>query len=162
MTIAVYPGTFDPVHNGHLDIAFRAAALFDKLVIGVYDRPNKDVMFSLQERVEMVRRAIVSAENITVEPYSGLTVDFVRSKGAQVIVRGLRITYDFEYEYQMALVNRKLSPETDTVCLMTCLEYAFLSSTVVRDVARAGGDISCMVPQHVVEAFRRHSSTMPK
>lgn len=153
MTVAIYPGTFDPVHYGHLDIAFRAALLFDKLVIGVYDRPNKALLFSLDERVELFRQAVAGAANIIVEPYSGLTVAFARRNGAKVIIRGLRITYDFEYEYQMALTNRKLDADIDTICLMTSLEHAFISSTIVKDVAGARGNVSCMVPAHVSRAL---------
>ncbi|NPV06437.1 MAG: pantetheine-phosphate adenylyltransferase [Anaerolineae bacterium] len=152
MIVAIYPGTFDPIHHGHLDIARRAAQLFDKLVIGVYDRPNKDLLFSVEERVGLFREAVADITNASVVPYSGLTVAFARAQGARVIVRGLRVTYDFEYEYQMALTNRKLDSRVDTVCLMTSLEHAFLSSTIVKDVARAGGNIRCMVPEHVARA----------
>jgi len=154
MSVAVYPGSFDPVHYGHLDIASRAAALFDRVVIGVYDRPSKDLFFSLDERVSLMRLAVASFSNVVVVPYSGLTVSFARKHGARVIIRGLRVPHDFEYEYQMALTNRKLDPAIDTLCLMTGLEYAFLSSTIVKDIARAGGNISCMVPRHVAEALR--------
>ena len=154
MKVAIYPGTFDPIHYGHVDIARRAASLFDKLVVGVYDRPNKAVLFTLDERVGLFREAVSDVANVAVLPYSGLTVAFARAQGADVIVRGLRVTYDFEYEYQMALTNRKLAPSVDTVCLMTSLEYAFLSSTVVKDVAQAGGDIDCMVPGAVARALR--------
>jgi pantetheine-phosphate adenylyltransferase len=153
VNIAIYPGTFDPVHHGHLDIALRAATLFDRLVIGVYDRPNKSPYFTLPERLEMFRQAVSGVANVSVEPYSGLTVGFARGVGARYIIRGLRATFDFEYEYQMALTNRKLEPEVDTVCLMTSLEHAFISSTIVKDVARAGGNIRCLVPAHVARAL---------
>ena len=154
MNVVIYPGTFDPVHFGHLDIAHRAAALFDRVIIGVYDRPAKDPLFTLDERVELVRQAVSDVESIVVEAYTGLTVDFARRHGSRVVVRGLRVTHDFEYEYQMALTNRKLDPDVDTICLMTSLEYAFLSSTIVKDVARAGGNVQCMVPGHVARALR--------
>ncbi|MHB0876361.1 MAG: pantetheine-phosphate adenylyltransferase [Anaerolineae bacterium] len=153
MTIGVYPGTFDPIHLGHLDVAARAADLLDKLVIGVYDRPNKPTLFTLEERVELFRQAVAGIDRVTVVAYSGLTVEFARRSGASVIIRGLRVTYDFEYEYQMALTNRKLDPRVDTICLMTSLQHAFISSTIVKDVARAGGNVSCMVPPHVARAL---------
>jgi pantetheine-phosphate adenylyltransferase len=151
--VGVYPGTFDPVHFGHLDVAARAADLLDKLVIGVYDRPSKPTLFALEERVELFRQATAGMDKVIVVPYSGLTVGFARTSGASVIIRGLRVTYDFEYEYQMALTNRKLDPRVDTICLMTSLQHAFISSTIVKDVARAGGNVSCMVPPAVAKAL---------
>lgn len=153
MIVGVYPGTFDPVHLGHLDVAARAADLLDRVVIGVYDRPSKPTLFTLPERVELFREATAGMEKVSVVPYTGLTVEFARRSGALVIIRGLRVTYDFEYEYQMALTNRKLDPKVDTICLMTSLQHAFISSTIVRDVAGAGGDVGCMVPPHVARAL---------
>jgi len=154
LTIAVYPGTFDPIHNGHVDIAKRAAQLFDKLIVGVYDRPQKNLMFSVADRIAMAREALKNVPNIEVMSYSKLTVDFVRQQGAQVIVRGLRVISDFELEYQMALTNRKLDCHVDSVCLMTSLEYAFISSSIVKEVAMAGGSVVQLVPPHVEEALR--------
>jgi pantetheine-phosphate adenylyltransferase len=154
LTIAVYPGTFDPAHLGHMDIARRAAELFDRLVVAVYDRPNKNVLFSVPERVEMMRLGLQDVPNVNVTTYGGLTVDFVRQQGARVIVRGLRVISDFEMEYQMALTTRRLAPDVDMICLMTSLEYAFLSSSIVKDVALAGGDVSQFVPAHVAAALR--------
>ena len=154
MTIAVYPGTFDPIHNGHVDIARRAAIIFDKVIVGVYDRPQKNLMFSVDDRVAMATEALANCEKITVSRYHGLTVDFCRQVGAHVIVRGLRVISDFELEYQMALMTRRLDPGLDMVCLMTNLESAFISSTIVKDVALAGGPISQFVPAHVEEALR--------
>lgn len=154
MTIAIYPGTFDPVHLGHVDIATRAAALFDRLIIAVYDRPMKNLLFPPPKRVEMMTRAMAHLPNVTVQSYSGLTVDFARSVGAGVIVRGMRVIKDFELEYQMALTNRQLAPDIDTVCLMTSLTYAFLSSTIVREIAIAGGSVRELVPSHVCEELR--------
>jgi pantetheine-phosphate adenylyltransferase len=127
VTIAVYPGTFDPTHYGHVDIATRAAVIFDHLIVAVYDRPLKNILFTTEERLALMREALKGIPNIEVESYGSLTVDYVHRKGATVIVRGLRVTYDFELEYQMALANRKLAPDIETVCLMTGLEHAFLS-----------------------------------
>jgi len=154
LSIAVYPGTFDPVHNGHIDIARRAACIFDKVIVGVYDRPQKNLMFSVNDRVAMAIEALADCPNITVRRYHGLTVDFCRQVGASVIVRGLRVISDFELEYQMALMTRKLDEGVDMVCLMTSLDSAFISSSIVKDVALAGGPVSQFVPAHVEEALR--------
>jgi len=156
LTVAVYPGTFDPVHNGHVDVAMRAARLFERLIVGVYDRPQKSLMFTTDERVAMFREAVADAENITVERYSGLTVDFVKHLGADCIVRGLRVISDFELEYQMALTTRKLAPTVDMVCLMTSLEFAFISSSIVKEIAASGVSVRQFVPLHVDEAIRQH------
>ena len=153
MRVAVYPGTFDPVHFGHIDIARRAAAMFDRLVIAVYGRPLKALLFPVEARVGMMREAVAGLDNVEVEGYTGLTVDYAAKVGADFIVRGLRVISDFELEYQMALTNRKLSPAIDMVCLMTSHEYAFLSSSIVKEVAMAGGCVEQMVPPHVVCAL---------
>lgn len=155
MTKAVYPGTFDPVHYGHLDIATRAAQVFEHLVIAVYDRPIKSLLFSAEERCEMMRQSVQSLTNVEVCTYSGLTVDYVQALGATVIVRGLRVISDFELEYQMALTNKKLAPKIETICLMTSLKHAFLSSSTLKEVAMAGGCVEEMAPPHVVEALKR-------
>jgi pantetheine-phosphate adenylyltransferase len=141
------------VHNGHVDIASRAARLFDRLVVAIYDTPSKRLLFSTDERVDMMRQALKSLPNVQVASYHGLTVDFARQVGAKVIVRGLRVISDFELEYQMSLTNRKLAPEIDTVCWMTSLEYAFVSSTIVKELAALGGCIEQFVPAHVVRAL---------
>ncbi len=154
MSIAVYPGTFDPIHHGHIDIAVRASKLFEELVVGVYERSNKEMMFSIEDRVALVREALKALENVRVESYRRLTVAFARQQGATVIVRGLRVISDFEMEYQMALTNRRLAPDVDVVCLMTSLEYAFISSSIVKEIALAGGSVSQLVPSHVEEALR--------
>jgi pantetheine-phosphate adenylyltransferase len=153
MTIAIYPATFDPVTNGHIDIAERAAAMFEKLIVAVYDRPLKNLLFSPQERLEMTRQALTHLPNITTELYHGLTAEFARQNGAQVIVRGLRVLSDFEWEFQLAMTNRRLMPDIDTVCLMACQEYSFLSSSVVKEVFANGGNIAGMAPPHVVTAL---------
>ncbi len=153
MTVAVYPGTFDPVHYGHMDIAKRAAKIFDRLIVAVYARSLKNLLFTPDERLSMMRQALGDVPNIELDTYEGLTVEYLRRRGAQVIVRGLRVTYDFELEYQMALTNKKLAPEIETVCLVTSLEHAFLSSSIVKEVAIAGGCIDQMVPPHVAAAL---------
>ena len=159
MNTAIYPGSFDPLTNGHVDIATRAAALFDHLIIAVYDRPLKNLLFSTDERIAMAREAVKGLTNVTVESYSGLTVNFARSVGAGVIVRGLRALSDFELEFQMALTNRKLAPDIDTICLIPKQEYTFLSSSVTKEIAMVGGCVDQMVPVHVAaalqEKFRR-------
>ena len=154
MTIALYPGTFDPITNGHLDIAVRAARLFETVVIGVYDTPSKDLMFNTQERVNLAELAITDIPNIKVQPFNGLTVEFARKVGAKAIVRGLRIGADFEYEREMALMNNKLSPEIELVCLMASLKYQYLSSSRLKEVARLQGDIFDLVPEPVADALK--------
>jgi pantetheine-phosphate adenylyltransferase len=151
--IAIYPGTFDPIHLGHVDIATRAASIFDELVVAVYDRPAKRLMFTIEERVTLARQALAELPNVRVAPYGGLTVEFARQAKAQVIVRGLRVISDFELEYQMALTNRQLAPQIEVVCLMTRQSHAFLSSSIVKEVALLSGDISAMVPPQVADAL---------
>ena len=154
MTIALYPGTFDPITNGHLDIAVRAARLFEKVVIGVYDTPSKDLMFNTEERVKLAELSLKGNSNIDVQPFKGLTVEFAATVGAKAIVRGLRIGADFEYEREMALMNNKLSPEIELVCLMASLKYQYLSSSRLKEVARLQGDIFDLVPEPVAEALK--------
>ncbi len=161
MTIAIYPGSFDPITNGHLDIATRAAKLFEKVVIGVYDKPNKRLIFTTEERVDLARQAVAHLPNVAVEPFSGLTVNFGRRVGAQAIVRGLRMSADFEREFDMAMMNKKLSPGIDVVCLMADLKYQFLSSSLLKEVASLGGDINDLVPKHVVEVLRAKFLVQP-
>ncbi len=153
MATAVYPGSFDPVHNGHIDIATRASKIFDRLIIAIYDRPLKNLLFSVQERTGMMRRAVAHLDNVIVTHYNCLTVDLAHSQGAQVMVRGLRLAYDFDIEYQMALTNKALMQDIETVCLFTDLNYAFLSSSIIKEIAGGGGDVSGMVPEHVQQAL---------
>jgi len=151
--IAIYPGTFDPIQYGHIDISVRAARLFDEVIVGVYDRPVKDLMFSVEERVMLAKEAFTSYSNIRVVSYSTLTVDFAREVGADVIVRGLRVVSDFEMEYQMALMNFALAPDIESVCLMTRQDHAFMSSSLIRQIALLGADVTNMVPPHVAAAL---------
>jgi pantetheine-phosphate adenylyltransferase len=154
MPTAIYPGTFDPVHNGHIDIATRAARLFDHLTLAIYARPLKNLLFTTEERREMLESALSEVPNVSVATYNQLTVDFAHEVGAQVIVRGLRVISDFELEFQMALTNKKLSSEIEFVCLMTSQEYAFLSASTVKEIAMLGGCVDGMVPAQVAEAMR--------
>lgn len=155
MTIAIYPGTFDPITKGHLDIATRAASLFEKLIIGVYDTPNKRLLFTTNERVELVRQAVAGLPNVEVKAFPELTVNFAIKVGAKVMVRGLRAGADFEREFEMAMLNKKLSPELELVCLMSKLEYQFLSSSLLKETASLGGNVKNWLPSHVAEALRK-------
>lgn len=155
MTVAVYPGAFDPITNGHLDIATRASKLFQKVIIGVYDTPAKNILFTTEERVNLVRKSIEDLPNVEVRPFKGLTVDFAREVGAQSIVRGLRIVADFEREFEMALMNKKLAPDCELVCLMASQKYQFLSSSLLKEVASLDGDINGLVPEVVAQALKK-------
>ncbi len=150
---ALFPGTFDPIHNGHIDIAKRAARIFDEVIVAVYDRPLKTLLFSPEERIELAHKAF-KGTGISVTGYEGLTVEFCRQIGAQVIVRGLRVFSDFEHEFRMALANHRMVPEIETVALITSEEHTFFSSTTVREIASLEGDISSMVPRHVEKALK--------
>jgi len=154
MTIAIYPGSFDPVHNGHIDIATRAAKIFDRLIVAVYARPLKSILFTVQERTEMVARSLDHLSNVTVAAYSGTTVDFALRQNAQVIVRGLRMAYDFDKEYQMALTNKALADEIETCCLFTNLHHVYLSSSIVKEIVAADGSVEGMVPDHVLQRLQ--------
>ncbi len=154
MRRAVYPGTFDPCTNGHLDIIRRAGKQFDEVVIGVLRNSAKTPLFSTEERVNILKEVTRDLPNISVRSFSGLSVDFVRSCEANVVIRGLRAITDFEYELQMAQTNRILAPDIDTMFLTTSLEYAYLSSTTVREVAEFGGDIEKFVPPYVAALLR--------
>ena len=153
MGVAVYPGRFDPVTHGHLDIVQRAATMFARLVVAVYDLP--EALFPVEERVAMLQEAVKHLPNVSVKPFSGLVVDFARREGATVLVRGIRAVTDFETEFDMALMNKKMAPEVESVYLMASLEHLFVSGRRIREVASLGYDVSDMVPPHVVEALRR-------
>lgn len=155
MTIAVYPGSFDPITNGHLDIIIRASKLFDKLIIGVYDNPDKLVLFTTEERAELVEKAVTNLPNVEVRVFSGLTVDFAREVNARTIVRGLRMSADFEREFDLAMMNKKLSPDIELICLMSELKYQFLSSSLLKEAAQLGGNVDNLVPKHVAEALKK-------
>ncbi|MDE2787498.1 MAG: pantetheine-phosphate adenylyltransferase [Chloroflexota bacterium] len=153
MVTALYPGTFDPVTMGHLNVARRAARLFDNLIVAVYDTPSKSLLFNTEERVGLMREAVADLSNVTVRPFNGLVVNTARDAGAAAIIRGLRSGPDFEYESQMFFMNRQLEPEVDMVSLMSDQEHMFISSSLLKEVAQLGGDISGMVPDHVARAL---------
>ena len=162
MVIAFYPGSFDPITNGHLDIAVRAARIFDKVVIGVYDKPSKNLMFDTNERVNLIKASITNLPNLEVTPYTGLTTDFARKIGAKVMVRGLRMSSDFEREFELALMNKNINPELELVCLMSSLKYQFLSSSLLKESAILGGYIDDLVPQPVAIALRKKAEAIAR
>lgn len=153
MSKVLFPGTFDPFHYGHLDIAKRAAKMFDLVVIAVYDKPIKSLLFDPETRMALVREAVKDLKGIQVVGYSGLTVAFAKQIGANAILRGLRVFSDFEFEFRMALANRRLDDEIDTIAMITNEENTFLSSSTVKEIASLGGDVSSMVPPHVNDAL---------
>ncbi len=153
--IAVYPGTFDPITMGHLDIISRGLTVFDRVIVAVARHPQKTPLFSLNERLAMIRECFPADEDrIEVEAVSGLLVDYAYTKGARVIIRGLRAVSDFEYEFQLALMNRRLEREVETVFLMTGFRWIFISSSIIKDAAQHGGDVSGLVPDHVCDVLR--------
>ncbi len=154
MVRAVVPGTFDPIHKGHIDIILRATNLFDEVIVSVYDRPLKSLLFSPEQRIDLGEQAVPNEPRISVMGFSGLTVEFCRKVGAQVIVRGRRVFSDFEYEFRMGLANHRLAPDIETVSLITNEEHSFLSSSTVREIASLGGNVSSMVPPHVKIALQ--------
>jgi pantetheine-phosphate adenylyltransferase len=159
LIIALYPGSFDPITNGHIDIATRASKLFDKIVIGIFATPEKALMFSLDERVKLAKAATRHLPKVEVRPYSNITVDFAREVKAQVLVRGLRAIGDFEWEFEMAMMNQMLYPGLETVCFMASQEYQFLSASLIKEVANLGGDVHTLVPKNVAEALIKKGIT---
>ena len=155
MTIALYPGSFDPMTNGHLDVATRAAKLFEKLIIGIYANPSKNLMFTTEERLELAREATKHLHNVAVMAFSGLTTDFARDMGAKTMVRGMRTGSDFEREFDLAMMNKRLNPDLELVCLMASQEYQFLSSSILKEVARLGGKVDDLVPANVLSALQK-------
>ena len=158
MTVAVYPGTFDPLTCGHTDIILRTAPLVQRLVVGIYENPGKRPLFSLEERVRFVEEAVTGLASVQVRAFKGLTVDFIHQVGGNVMIRGLRANSDFEKEFEMALMNRKLAPDIELLCLMTSSQYQFLSSSLIKEVAQLGGCLEGMVPEHVAVALKQKFS----
>lgn len=154
MTIALYPGSFDPVTNGHIDIATRAAKLFSKLIVGVFATPEKNLLFTTEERVALAKQAMAHLPNIEVQSFHELTIEFAQKVKAKTIVRGLRINADFEREFDMAMMNKRLFPDLELVCLMATAEYQFLSSSLLKEVVKLGGDINGFVPKPVALALK--------
>ncbi len=155
MTVFVYPGSFDPMTKGHLDIIERGAKLADKLIVGILMNANKQPMFSLEERIRIIEAGVAHLDNVEIIPFDGLLVDFLKQQQARTVIRGLRAVSDFEYELQMAQANRNLYPEMETIFLCTNVEYSFISSTVVKDILRHGGDISHLVPQEAINIIEK-------
>jgi pantetheine-phosphate adenylyltransferase len=155
MKLAVYPGTFDPVTNGHLDLVQRGLMIFDELIIAVAPNPKKQPLFSLDERLALIRESVAGYSNVRVEAFGGLLVDYVKEKGGVAIIRGLRAISDFEYEMQMALMNRRLAMDVETVFMMPSEEFSYLTSTIVKEVVSFGGPISGLVPGIVEEALNK-------
>jgi pantetheine-phosphate adenylyltransferase len=153
--VALYPGSFDPIHNGHVDVIRRAARLFDRVIVAVYDRPDKRLFFSTAERVDLVEQSTTDLTNVEVASYAILTVDYAVERGARAIVRGLRATSDFEFEFQLALMNRHLNHDIEALFLMTALEHAHLSSSLVKEITQLGAQPDGLVPTPVAEALRR-------
>ncbi|MFQ5817932.1 MAG: pantetheine-phosphate adenylyltransferase [Terriglobia bacterium] len=152
--IAIYPGSFDPVTNGHLDLIERASKLFDRLIVALLRSPDKDALFSLRERTEMLMQSVTHLANVSVDSFDGLLVDYARRKGARVILRGIRAVSDYEYELQMAMMNRQLEPGLETVFMLPAEAYSYLSSRLVKEVARLGGSVKGLVPPVVEERIR--------
>lgn len=153
MRVAIYPGSFDPFTKGHVDILEKTTGLFDKIIVAAVHNVSKNALFSLEERVQLIRESTRHLQNIEVESFSGLLADYVRGKQACAIIRGLRTVADFEYEMHMAMINKKLLPETNTIFVMADSQYVFISSSIVKEVAMLGGDVSSLVPEPVLKAL---------
>jgi len=160
MRIAIYPGTFDPITNGHLDIVKRASRLFDKTIVAVANNLQKHPLFSLEERRYLVEKTVAGLKNVEVDVFDELLVRYAKRKGASALIRGLRAVSDFEYEFQLALMNRKLMPELETVYLMPSEEYTYINSTIAKEVVRFGGRVDCFLPPVVAEALKKKMKTI--
>ncbi|MCI0868666.1 MAG: pantetheine-phosphate adenylyltransferase [Chloroflexi bacterium] len=154
MVKALYPGSFDPVHNGHVDIVERASKLVDELIVGVYDTPSKDLMFTTEERVDLFRKSVTHLPNVRVQTFVGLAPNVARELGAEFILRGLRAGFDFELEFEMALMWRNVAPDIDVVCMMSSLAYQFVYSSRIKEVAKLGANVDNLVPAHVAAALK--------
>lgn len=153
--VAVYPATLDPIHNGHIDIAMRGAKIFDEVIVAVYDKSKKNLLFDLDDRTHLAELAFKDFSNVRVARFSGLLVNYVQSVGAMAIIRGLRVFSDFEFEFRMGLANKKLAPDIETLSIMTDERHLHISSSTIREIAELGGDVSSMVPPFVAEALRK-------
>jgi pantetheine-phosphate adenylyltransferase len=153
--VALYPGSFDPLHYGHCDMIERSAKLFDRVIVAVYDRPDKRLLFTTEERLALVRTVVSTLDNVEVDSYSSLTIDHAIARGAQAIIRGLRASMDFDFEFQIALMNRHMNRDVEALFLMTSVEHAHLSSTLVKEIASHGAPVEDLVPPVVASALRR-------
>jgi pantetheine-phosphate adenylyltransferase len=160
-SLAVYPGTFDPVTYGHIDIAKRASRIFDKVIVAVAHNESKSPLFSVKERVSMLEDSLKGLKNVTVDDFEGLVIDYVRAAGANVMVRGLRMISDFEYEFQMALTNRKLSAQIETVFMMPSESYSYISSKLIKEAASLGADVRCFIPEKVQALLKKKLNAGP-
>ncbi len=154
MRIAVYPGSFDPITNGHLNIIERATNIFDKIIVGVANNPKKSTLFSAPERIDMIKEVTKNLEKVKIQSFSGLLIDFMKSNKASIIIRGMRAISDFEHESQLALMNKRLAPEIETIFMVTCSEYSYLDSSIVKEIASLNGCINQLVPEIVEKKLR--------
>jgi pantetheine-phosphate adenylyltransferase len=162
MTLAVYPGSFDPITNGHISILRRGLQVFDSIILAIAHNPQKKSLFSVEERIEMIRMSLPGEENFEVDTFDGLLVDYAQRRGANVILRGLRALSDFEYEFQMALMNRRLNRDIQSIFLMTDYKWFYISSTIVKEAAMFGGDISGLVPDYVCRKLKEKYGRLKK
>jgi len=154
MRIAVYPGSFDPITNGHLNIIERATNIFDKIIVGVANNPKKSTLFSAQERIDMIKEVTKNLEKVKIQSFSGLLIDFIKSNKASIIIRGMRAISDFEHESQLALMNKRLAPEIETIFMVTCSTYSYLDSSIVKEIVSLNGCINQLVPEIVEKKLR--------